>query len=41
MGALAIASACGPAAAAGPIEFSYEVAHFEVDGNALGPVDGG
>ena len=38
--ALAIVLACGPAAAAGPIEFSYEVARFEVDGNALGPHDG-
>lgn len=38
--ALVIALACEPAAAAGPIEYSYEVARFEVDGNVLGPLNG-
>ena len=37
---LALVLVCGRAAAAGPIEFSYEVARFELDGNSLGAPDG-
>jgi hypothetical protein len=34
------ALAGGRTLAAGPLEYSYEVARFEVDGNVLGPQDG-
>lgn len=37
---LALSVAAAPAAAAGPVEYSYEVARFEADGNILGLHDG-
>ncbi|MFN8643602.1 MAG: hypothetical protein U0802_18790 [Candidatus Binatia bacterium] len=38
--ALVLVVACSRAVAAGPLEFSYEVARFELDGSAFGALDG-